>query len=166
MLTRTTLISFLIAAGFHGLAQEAPPPAALQVAPGETLALRLHASGDQIYSCDGSQWVLSGPDARLTDDAGRAAGTHFAGPTWRLTDGSSVTAKAVANATPDPNSIPWLLLRVTGHEGDGALNGVTAIQRLHTKGGKPATQSCTPDQKNRTVRAPYTADYYFYSARR
>ena len=160
---RTILMPLMIAAGFHAAAQEPAVPAALRVSPRETLVRRVHASGDQVYSCDGSQWVLAGPDARLRDDAGRTVGSHSYGPTWTWADGSAVTAKAVANISPDPNSIPWLLLRVTGHKGAGVLNNITAIQRLHTKGGKPATQSCT--QMNKTLRAPYTADYYFFSTR-
>jgi Protein of unknown function (DUF3455) len=163
---RATLTPLLLTAGFHAFAQEAPVPAALHVAPRESLVLRVHASGDQIYSCDGAQWVPRGPDARLTNDAGQAAGSHSFGPAWRWADSSSVTARAVASATPDANSIPWLLMRVTGHEGGGALNGVTSIQRLHTNGGKPPMPSCTQEQKNETLRVPYTADYHFFSAPR
>jgi hypothetical protein len=81
-----------------------------------------------------------------------------------LLDGSRVTAKAAANASPDPDSIPWLLLTVTGHEGDG-LKDVTSIQRLRTKGGKAPAAGCDSSHKDEQTRAHYTADYYFYSRR-
>lgn len=141
-------------------------PDALKPPAGERLVLRAHGIGDQVYGCQGSQWVLRGPDARLTDDAGREVGSHFTGPTWQWADGSKVTGKTVASATPDPQSIPWLLLSVTSHEGDGALKNVTSIQRLHTKGGKAPAETCTPARENASVRSHYTADYYFYAAQK
>ena len=128
------------------------------------MILRAHAKGDQIYACDGSKWVLRGPDAKLFDDAGHQVGTHFIGPTWQLLDGSRVTAKAAANATPDPDSIPWLLLTATDHAGDG-LKNVNSIQRLGTKGGKAPAAGCDSSHKDEQTRIHYIADYYFYSPR-
>jgi hypothetical protein len=121
------------------------------------------ASGDQIYTCDGVKWILSGPDARLSDETGRVAGSHFAGPTWQWSDGSRVTGKPVANATPDAESIPWLLLTAIGHDGDGAMKNVASIQRRHTKGGKAPASGCSASRKDEKIRVHYTADYYFYA---
>jgi hypothetical protein len=45
----------------------------------ETLALQARAAGDQVYVCDGSTWVLSGPDAKLLAESGKQVGSHFAG---------------------------------------------------------------------------------------
>ena len=88
-------------------------------------------------------------------------GRHFAGPTWRLNDGSEVTGKAAARVdSPDAGSIPWLLLTVTGHSGEGALSRVTDIQRIHTKGGVAPTGACTQGAE---TKSSYTADYYFYA---
>src|ERR1700722_9987093 len=84
-------------------------PANLTPPAGEQLRLRAHASGDQIYQCDGAKWTLLAPDAKLLDDDMKPTGSHFKGPTWQWSDGSQVTGKAVANAAPDPESIPWLL---------------------------------------------------------
>jgi len=140
-----------------------PVPDNLKPPAGEELKMQAHAAGDQVYACDGSKWILRGPDAKLSDDAGQEAGTHFAGPTWRWSDGSQVTGKPVANATPAPDSIPWLLLTVTDHVGSGAMTNISSIQRLHTKGGK-APASCQASQKDEQKRIHYTADYYFYSA--
>jgi Protein of unknown function (DUF3455) len=137
-------------------------PDSLKPPPGEHLQAHAHASGKQIYTCDGSKWSLSGPDAELFDEAGLRVGSHFAGPTWQWSDGSRVTAKPVANATVDPESIPWLLLTATGHTGDGVLKNVSSIQRLQTKGGKAPANGCDASHKGQQARVPYTADYYFY----
>jgi hypothetical protein len=161
------LLATWFLAAFRASAQGPPAvPDALKPPAGETLVLRAHGVGDQVYACQGSQWVLRGPDARLTDDAGREVGSHFTGPTWQWADGSKITAKALANATPDPQSIPWLLLSVTSHEGGGALKSVTSIQRLYTTGGKAPPEACTPARESETVRSHYTADYYFYAAQK
>lgn len=141
-----------------------PPdiPAALKP-PGETLAQQARAVGDQVYTCDGAAWTLVGPDAKLFDESGKQVGSHFAGPTWEWVDGSRVVGRAVANATPDPESIPWLLLTAVDHQGDGVLKNVTSIQRLSTKGGKGPNGGCDAAHKAEEYRSHYTAVYYFYS---
>ena len=157
-----TRIAVLVTFAAIAFAQP-PAPENLQPPAGAELKMQAHAIGDQVYACGGSKWILRGPDAKLFDDAGHEVGTHFAGPTWRWSDGSEVTGKPVANATPDPDSIPWLLLIVTDHAGSGAMTKVTSIQRLHTKGGK-APASCESSQKDEQKRIHYTADYYFFAA--
>lgn len=151
-------------------AQSEDIPARLQPSAGEKLILRAHASGWQVYTCrtdsDGKpKWALKGPDAALHDDHGKVIGHHSAGPTWKSIDGSEVTGKAVANAdSPDPSSIPWLLLTATGHSGKGKLATVSSIQRLHTQGGQaPAATECDPSKADAETRSSYTADYYFYA---
>jgi hypothetical protein len=138
-------------------------PDALRPPAGATLIRQAQGVGDQVYVCDGSGWVLSRPDAKLFDDSGKQIGTHFAGPTWEATDGSRVTGKAVANATPDAESIPWLLLEATGHQGDGAMGRVTSIQRVATKGGKAPVVGCDAQHKGQETRSHYTAIYVFYA---
>jgi Protein of unknown function (DUF3455) len=129
---------------------------------GEHLRAQAHASGQQIYICDGS-WILKGPDAKLFDEAGHQVGSHFVGPTWQWSDGSQVTGRPVASATPDPESIPWLLLTATGHRGDGVMRNVSSIQRLQTKDGKAPTKGCEPSHMGKQTRIFYTAVYYFYT---
>jgi Protein of unknown function (DUF3455) len=154
-----------VAAGLLSAEGQTQPsvPDSLKAPAGEHLRAHAHASGQQIYTCDGSKWILSGPDAKLFDEAGHQVGSHFAGPTWQWSDGSLLTAKPVANATPDPESIPWLLLTATGHKGDGKLKNVSSIQRLQTKGGKAPATGCDQSHKAAQARVPYTADYYFYA---
>jgi Protein of unknown function (DUF3455) len=131
----------------------------------EVLARRARASGDQVYTCDGSGWVLSRPDAKLFSESGEQVGSHFAGPTWEWSDGSRVIGKPVANATADPDSAPWLLLIATDHQGNGVLRNVSSIQRLSTKGGKAPAGGCDMSHTGEEVRSHYTAVYYFYAHR-
>jgi hypothetical protein len=143
-------------------------PEALRAPGNEQLVVQVRARGDQIYSCkvDGAQpgWTLKAPDAQLFDKDGKAFGKHFAGPSWEASDGSRVVGKAAANApSPDANSIPWLLVKVVSHEGEGVLAQVTSIQRLNTKGGKAPASGCDAAHAGQEVRVPYTADYLFFA---
>jgi Protein of unknown function (DUF3455) len=147
-------------------AQQVPPQ--LQPPAGEQLLLQVHAKGDQIYTCkaDGAQyaWALKAPDATLFEKNGKPFGKHFAGPAWEANDGSRVTGKAVANApSPDPDSIPWLLVNIVSHDGNGLLSRATSIQRLNTKGGKAPASGCDAAFAGQETRVPYTADYLFYA---
>jgi hypothetical protein len=143
-------------------------PAALKVPGDEQLVVQVHAKGDQIYSCevDGPQpgWVLKAPEAQLFDKDGKAFGKHFAGPSWEATDGSRVVGKAAANvASPDADSIPWLLVKVVSHAGEGVLARITSIQRINTKGGKAPASGCDAGHAGPEVRVAYSADYLFFA---
>jgi hypothetical protein len=133
----------------------------------ERLFVQVQGKGDQIYVCkmDGteSKWVLKAPDAQLFKDGG-VFGKHFAGPSWEANDGSRITGKAVANVpSPDPDSIPWLLVNVVGHDGNGVLSHITTVQRLNTKGGKAPASGCDAAHNAGEVRVAYSADYLFYA---
>jgi hypothetical protein len=146
-------------------------PKELQPPSNEQLLLQVHAKGDQIYSCkaDGAQfaWTLKAPDAQLTDQSGKPFGKHFAGPSWEANDGSLITGKAVANApSPDAESIPWLLVAVASHSGEGVLSRATSIQRINTKGGKAPASGCDAAHAGQEARAPYSADYVFFALAR
>ena len=143
-------------------------PKQLQPPSNEMLAMRAHAKGVQIYSCqaanDTFSWALKAPDAQLTDKDGKPFGKHFAGPSWEANDGSRVVGKAVANApSPDADSIPWLLVTVISHSGEGVLARVNSIQRVATKGGKAPASGCDKDHVGQEARVPYTADYLFFT---
>ena len=151
---------------FSAVAQE--PPRELQPPANEHPLLRVHAKGEQIYTCkaDGEQyaWTLKGPEAQLTTENGKPFGKHFAGPTWEANDGSRVTGKAVANAaSPNTESIPWLLLTVVSRSGNGVLVPVTSVQRINTKGGKAPASGCDAAHSGGELRAPYSADYVFFA---
>jgi Protein of unknown function (DUF3455) len=147
-------------------AQQAPKE--LQPPASEKLLLRVHGKGDQIYTCkeDGAQfaWVLKAPEAQLTDKDGKPFGKHFAGPSWEANDGSRIAGKAVANApSPDADSIPWLLITVVSHSGDGVLARVSSVQRVNTKGGKASASGCDAAHAGQEQREPYSADYLFFA---
>lgn len=130
------------------------------------LVLRARACGFQIYVCQAGLnqepvWNLRAPEAKLYDQDGNLIGRHYAGPTWKHQDGSEITARVTARVdSPDAGAIPWLLLLVTSHRGDGMLNRVTSIHRIHTVGGQPPAAH----NLGHEVRVPYEAVYYFYAS--
>jgi len=63
----------------------------------------------------------------------------------------------------DPGSIPWLLVKVVSHSGNGQLSSVTSIQRVHTHGGQAPAEGCDEAHKNAETKSGYTADYYFFA---
>jgi uncharacterized protein DUF3455 len=162
----TLLVAASAAVSFSVAAQQPPPQ--LQPSANEQLLLQVHAKGDQIYVCksDAAQftWTLKAPDAQLFDKDGKPFGKHFAGPSWEANDGSRVTGKAVANVpSPDADSIPWLLVNIISHDGNGVLSRATTIQRLNTKGGKAPATGCDASHLGQELRVPYSADYLFYA---
>ncbi|HZC65272.1 MAG TPA: DUF3455 domain-containing protein [Candidatus Dormibacteraeota bacterium] len=139
--------------------------------PAEQKAM-LTAKGDgvQIYVCKdaagGAQWTLVAPDAKLLDASGKVIGTHGAGPHWKSVDGSLVKGQVVAkNNAPGAGDVAWLLLKASGHEGDGVMSKVEYIRRTETHGGAAPAAGCDAQHLNVEVRVPYTATYTFYSAK-
>ncbi|MGH9636945.1 MAG: DUF3455 domain-containing protein [Candidatus Angelobacter sp.] len=155
--------------------QKPTVPASIQAPAGEELILMARATGFQVYVCRPDAkgkpaWTLKAPDAELFDEQGKSIGKHFSGPTWQLNDGSKITGKMAAKVdSPDPRAIPWLLLTVTGHSGNGKLSGVTFIQRVNTMAGlapeslAPAATECTAQSGEVEFKSSYSADYYFYA---
>jgi hypothetical protein len=170
-LAGVVIIGFLLGLPLANAQKESPPevPASVQARAGEEVVLLAHASGSQIYACragaDGKfTWTLKAPDAELKDRNGKVVGSHSAGPTWKLKDGSEVSGKALAHVdSPDPGSIPWLLVNVVSHSGNGVLATVTTIQRVHTHGGNPPLEGCDASHHDAETKSSYTADYYFYA---
>jgi hypothetical protein len=178
MMPRLSLLQTFGLAALLGLAApaiaDAPSgpevPQAIKAPSGEQLVLVAHAAGSQIYVCakgdDGKpHWTLKAPEAQLRDLKGALIGHHSAGPSWKHLDGSSVTGKMAAKApAPDANAIPWLLVSVVSHDGNGVLTRVTSIQRIHTRGGvAPPVDKCDPSKPNAETWIPYSADYYFFA---
>ena len=151
--------------------KDAPPdvPDAIAAPAGEDVVLFAHATGSQVYTCQASAegkfgWTLKGPEAELHDRNDKVIGSHSAGPTWKLKDGSEVTGKAAAHVDSlDADSVPWLLVKVVSHAGNGLLANVTTIQRVHTHGGKAPSDGCDEAHKNAENKSGYTADYFFYA---
>ena len=160
----------LIAVVACALAVNAQQPAAsIDLPEGARTLLQAKGDGVQIYSCTdsaaGAKWTLKGPDAKLLDDSGKAIGTHFAGPTWKLNDGGQVQGELLGNKpSPEAGSIPWLLLRAKAGTATGSLAAVSFIRRTETHGGAaPGTGCQTSQDAGKTVQVPYTATYTFYT---
>ena len=136
----------------------------LQVPEGNEVAFHVYAEGVQIYRWNGSSWVFSRPEAVLFANTGEdgAVGIHYVGPTWESVSGSIVVGQVLQRCTPDPNAIPWLLLRAVHTEGPGIFHEVTFIQRLYTVGGIAPTY--LGGSVGEEARVPYTAEYFFYRA--
>lgn len=145
------------------------PSTSIDLPSGVRTVLRAKGDGVQIYDCTVTagegKWILKAPEAKLLDASGRAIGRHFAGPTWRLDDGSQVQGELVASKpAPDAGSIAWLLVRAKSGTASGKLADVTLIRRTDTHGGVAPASGCqTSQDSGKTVRIPYTAMYTFYA---
>jgi hypothetical protein len=136
---------------------------------GARTMLQAKGDGDQIYVCFGAigtfKWTLKAPDAKLLDASGQVIGSHFAGPTWKLLDGSQVQGELMASRpAPEADSVAWLLLRAKAGTATGKLAGVAFIGRTETHGGVAPQSGCqTSTDAAKTVRVHYTATYTFYA---
>ena len=141
-------------------------PAALK--PGELKPyLAAPAKGVQIYACNKNDagayvWTFKGPEAELTDTAGKNIGKHYGGPTWEGSDGGKVVGAVKASApAPGGNAIAWLLLGVKSRDGSGQFTQAAAILRVSTVGGQAPATGCDAAHAGAEQRVPYTATYYF-----
>lgn len=130
-------------------------------------AIETFGKGVQIYACKASggtyAWALEGPDATLRDASGHVIGKHFAGPSWQANDGSRVVAEPLnVSPSPNPGSIPWLVLRARSHVGAGQMADVEYIVRTRTEGGMAPASGCDANHANAEVRVPYAAIYLFF----
>jgi Protein of unknown function (DUF3455) len=135
--------------------------------PGAQAVLEAKGVGFQVYTCTQSQagpkWVLTAPDAKLLDASGKTIGSHFAGPTWKLEDGSQVQGERIASRpATEADSVAWLLLRAKAGTGTGRFANIAFIRRTETHGGAAAESACTTGD---TSRVAYTATYTFYTAK-
>ena len=162
------------ATGSHGDPLRGAPPQApenLRVPDGQTVLLKAHAKGVQIYYCMATaadpgkfDWSFKAPEADLTNEGGKKIAKHYAGPTWEANDGSKVVG-AVQQKTdaPRPGAVPWLLLKAKTNEGIGTFAKVTYIQRVDTEGGLAPAAGCDKAHVNTEERVDYKANYYLYT---
>ena len=134
---------------------------------GAVKLLTVSAVGVQNYTCVAKEnsyaWVFQGPEANLFDASGHKTGVHSAGPIWTLLDGSAVVGDKVSEApAPEPQAIPWLLLRVKSHTGTGNLNNATWIRRINTHGGVTPAKGCDAGHAGIIIGVPYSARYEFF----
>jgi hypothetical protein len=136
---------------------------------GSALLLEAPADGVQIYTCEAKanffEWSFKAPEANLFDKQGRQIGTHFAGPTWKMADGSEIVGEVIAKAdAPERDAIQWLLLRAKAHQGQGILGEAAFIRRMGTKGGIAPAADCNASHVSDEARMRYSAIYQFFSA--
>jgi hypothetical protein len=150
-----------------------PPtvPDVLRTSEGEVLTAKASAQGTQNYECQAGDngayaWKLLGPEAQLTDEAGKPLGHHYAGPTWESPDGSKVVGEVKAKSdAPGGQAVPWLLLKAKSTSGTGVFARVTSVQRVDTVGGVAPPTGCDAQHVGAKHSAGYKATYYFYSAK-
>jgi hypothetical protein len=156
------MLSLLVSAPLAAQTDPTSPPTEAKA------FLTLKGVGVQIYTCKdqsaGPAWAFVAPEAKLFNHAAEA-GTHSAGPTWTLKDGSQVKGQVIATKlSPDVDAVPWLLLRASDASGSGTFGQVRYIRRSDTFGGKAPTTGCDATHLGATDRVAYTATYTFYAA--
>lgn len=144
-------------------------PAEIDAPKGAMLLLAAAAEGVQIYACEsgaqGFAWAFKAPEAALFDGDGRQVISHFAGPSWKTEDGTTVVGEVTAKAdAPKSVAIQWLLLRVKSREGSGPLAKAGFVRRIDTAGGTPPAAGCDAGHAGKEARMRYSAVYEFYAA--
>lgn len=146
-------------------------PTSIQVPAGHKVAWETVGSGDITYECRDkanapgqTEWVFVGPDAVLKSRDGKQVGRYYGPPaTWEATDGSKLTATQLAVAPSGAGHLPYQLVKANPAMGQGALTGVSYIQRVALQGGvAPADKPCTPASKGQKAMVKYQADYIFW----
>ena len=147
-------------------------PASIQVPAGNTVAMQTVGAGDITYECRVKkdmagqfEWVFVGPDAVLSDRSGKKVGKYYGPPaTWESNDGSKLTATQLAVSPAAAGNIPLQLVKANPAMGSGAMNGVTYIQRVATKGGVAPATACGAGNVGSKEVVKYQADYIFWKA--
>ena len=126
----------------------------------------LFGKGVQIYACSQAAgayvWKLKAPDADLLDAHGHLAGHHFAGPSWRALDGSTVIGEKLAESpAPIPGAISWLVLRAKAHTARGRVCGGDG-DRAQPKAACRLPAGCDAGHAGAETRTPYSATYMFF----
>jgi Protein of unknown function (DUF3455) len=162
-------VAVLAGCASQPMVKNAELPEAVRVPAGNTQSMFTVGSGEITYECrekkdmaGAFEWAFVAPVATLTDAKGMVVGKYYAGPTWESNDGSKVTGKQVAVSPSTPGNLPLQLVKANPATGNGAMQGVSFIQRLNTKGGVAPTLPCGAEQKGSKQIVGYKADYVLY----
>ena len=145
----------------------------IQVPAGNVVALETTAVGLLNYECKANPamggnigWVLASPQAELVDRTGKVVAKYSGPPaTWTHTDGSSVVGMQIAVAPrPGSTNLALQLVKATPAAMPGAMQNITYIQRIKTKGGQDFSKACTQADVGDKLTLPYQADYIFWKA--
>ena len=166
-----TCAVLLAVAGTAVAAENVSLPEPVRVPAGHAVMLETLGVGEITYECrekkdmaGAFEWAFVVPVATLTDMQKKTVGKYYGGPTWEANDGSKVTGKQVAVAPASPGNIPLQLVKAEPAMGNGAMTGVSYIQRVATKGGVAPAAPCGADTKGRKEIVKYQADYIFWKA--
>ena len=145
----------------------------IRVPAGNVVVLETTAVGVLNYECRRNAanagplaWVLVSPKADLIDRTGKTVGSYSGPPAlWTHADGSTVVGSqlAVAPALGGTNIAYQLSKGVAGKDA-GAMQDVTYIQRINTKGGADFSKACGEADVGDKLTLPYQADYIFWKA--
>ena len=145
----------------------------IRVPAGNVVALETTGVGVLNYECrpnvaaSGQMgWTLVSPKADLIDRTGKTIGNYSGPPaTWTHNDGSTVIGTQMAIApTTGGNNIALQLSKGAPGMNAGAMQNVTYIQRINTKGGQDLSKACGPSDVGDKLTLPYQADYVFWKA--
>ena len=146
-------------------------PEPVRVPTGQKMRMAATGVGEITYECRekanaaGSyEWAFVAPVATLYAGDKRTVGKYYGGPTWESSDGSKITGKQVAVSPAAAGNIPMQLVKTDPAMGAGAMNGVTYIQRVNTKGGVAPSAACDANAKGARRQVAYQADYVFYGS--
>ena len=147
-------------------------PSTVQVPVGNKVVLETVGVGTITYECRVKkdmagqfEWVFVGPEAKLLNRAGAQIGRYYGPPaTWESSDGSKLTGAQVAVSPATPGSIPLQLVKANPAIGMGAMQGITFIQRVATKGGVAPAAACDAASMGSKQIVNYQADYIFWKA--
>ncbi|QXZ09257.1 DUF3455 domain-containing protein [Comamonas sp. Y33R10-2] len=158
--------------GSQAMYSQADLPAAVQVPAGHKVAMETVGIGQITYECRAKkdmaaehEWVFVGPDAKLQTRGGNVIGKYWGPPaTWENNDGSKLTAMQLAVAPAGAGNIPLQLVKANPASGMGAMQGVSYIQRVATKGGVAPSMACGAGNLGSKQIVQYQADYIFWKA--
>lgn len=144
-------------------------PEPVRVPAGQRVLMATTGIGELTYECREKkdmagqhEWAFVGPVATLYSGDKKVVGKYYGGPTWESTDGSKVTGKQLAVAPAGTGNIPLQLVKAEPAMGTGAMQGVSYIQRLNTRGGVAPAEACTASSQGQRKTVAYQADYVFY----
>ncbi|UXH80804.1 DUF3455 domain-containing protein [Roseateles amylovorans] len=147
-------------------------PPAVQVPEGHKVTMETVGVGKITYECrakkdmaDQFEWAFVGPEATLMDRRNQTVGKYYGPPaTWESKDGSKVTGTQLAVAPGAAGSLPLQLVKANPATGMGAMQGVSHIQRVATRGGVAPQAPCDASRSGQNVIVDYQADYIFWTA--
>ncbi len=131
--------------------------------------LKLSAEGNQIFRCmedaRGPYWHFEQPQANLFNEEGERLVRH-SGPMFAFdhVDGSRIIASRVVKWVKSDNpakNIPSVLMSAVTEPGEGTLDSVTFVQRIHTEGGMPQ-KDCVSENVGHLLKVPYKSEYIFW----